>query len=315
MGTTAAPGGFGSAAGASFPSGTGSIGAGSPTGTGASLRPPAAGPCRFDYDTQSAISNYLCEVDRAYNALDPQCRFRTFVFNVCGPGQAEGAIQRDRYLAHLHGGGCSEEDWIQAILANPDPQRLYPTPLHFAQELQQRCSKQKEEIEALSDLIKTYTTDVEAIVALDKENQVKLAELKKEDVMLRRRWYTLLQKMETLRRLGRPDGEEGLLLQRLQQMQQELSAPGRYRSALEQIQAWLEEEGARRSLRKRVEKNSTSPPDGEEQPLLQVEVDRAIMEAWLKFTGQTQTGIEALHELLQKDTRDMRSVRNRITAT
>ncbi|CCW69643.1 unnamed protein product [Phytomonas sp. Hart1] len=309
MTTNTAPGGFGSGA-----FGAGGLG----NAAGAPLKPPtmtASG--RYDLDTQSTIANYLSEVDRAYNALDPCCRFRSFVFNVCGAGQGEGAIQRERYLAFLHGGGCSEEGWIQAILANPDSQRLYPTPLHFAQELQQRCSKQKEEIESLSGLIKTYLSDVEVIVALDKENQVTLAGLKKEDMMLRRRWFALLQKMETLSRLGSSDGEEGILLQRLREIQKELSSPGRYRSALEQIQPWLEEDGARLCLQRRVGKGSSSLPtasaqtDGA-QPLLQVEVDRVIMESWLKFTGQTQNAIEALYELLQRNTKNMRSVRDRI---
>uniref|UniRef100_A0A0A9Z4M5 Uncharacterized protein n=1 Tax=Lygus hesperus TaxID=30085 RepID=A0A0A9Z4M5_LYGHE len=55
-----------------------------------------------DYNKQSALVNYLFEFDKAYDALHSSCRFRGFVQNCCPPGQAESAIQKDRYTAFLH---------------------------------------------------------------------------------------------------------------------------------------------------------------------------------------------------------------------
>lgn len=289
-----------------------------------------------DYNRQSALASYLMELDNAYNALSPKCRFLTFAYNRCAPGQVVDAIQKQRYIAHVNGGGCSEEDWMQAQHRNPDPTHLYPVAVHFMQEVQKRTEKQKEATQQLSKHVGELLEDVEAIVALNAANSAQLRELKQDAVMLRRRWYAVLRKTESLRLRGTPCGEESLLAQRVDVLRQQLASSGQFRSALGELQPFVEAEtsraamaAARASPRREGSASTDGGRDWQLAPstaadaasdsagggagALVPEVDPLVMRGWLQIAEQTQHAIESLAELLETDGKDMKAIRERVS--
>ncbi|KAK7197551.1 nucleoporin (NUP54/57) [Novymonas esmeraldas] len=330
--TAPATSGFGSAAG-------GGWGVQQPT----AAAPPPAAPALptvtlQDFTRQSALASYLVKLDQSYNALHPNCHFTAFVYNRCGAGQAMDAIQRDRYTAYLHGGGCSDEAYMAALQRNPDPARLYPAPIHFSQELLRRTERQKDAVRVLQSKVAELLVDVEAVAAMDAANVRRQREVEQEEMMLRYRWYSLLCKMELLRRHGSSYGEESLLNSRVEQLRQLLRAPGRYHQLLGELRPFLAEEASRvamvtqqsanRSEARRLhsrqrQQGHTSAGAGaaaassgaDEPPLLRSEVDPDIMADWIQFAGQMQDGIETLECLLKTDLKEMQAITSRVEAS
>lgn len=303
---------------------------GAPSGWGPQPQPQQAPQPQSNYVTlqdfarQSALASFLMELDKAYDALGPKCRFRTFVYNVCPPGQATDAVQRERYIAFLNGGGVPEEDWMAALQHRPDPLRTYPQPLHFAQELRQRCDKQKAELKRLTDLVDGYLQDVETVAALDEANKNRLKVLRQEDSMLRRRWYLLQLKLEVLSRLGQSSGDESLLLRQVDQLRQTLAAPGMFRDALESLQPLLDSEAEacaeQQSASMTAARRSTGGSKSYDEVgssgcgLLRSHVDSTVMDGWVRYAKQMQGGIQALHSLLERDSKDMAAIRERVAS-
>lgn len=351
----ARPGGFGSAAGTAAASATTGFGGGgfgvpqqASTGqTGFGFAPQQqmqqqqqqqqAPPTVTlqDFTRQSALASYLVQLDRSYNALHPKCHFTAFVYNSCGPGQMMDAIQKERYTAYLNGGGCSEEAYMQALQKNPDPGRLYPSPLHFAQELAARTEKQKEAIKVLQGKAAELLQDVDAVAAMDAANVRMQREVEQEERMLRHRWYALLRKTELLRRAGTASGEEGLLRSRVEQLRQHLRAPGHFGQLLAELRPYLSEEVSRvamltqqqrpsspqaasRSAAAGMDAASGAPAawrSASGRPLLRSEVDSYVMKDWIQFARQMQDGIETLDALLKTDLKEMRAIRERVEAS
>lgn len=294
-----------------------------------------------DFTRQSALASYLVQLDQSYNALHPKCHFTAFVYNSCGPGQMMDAIQKERYTAFLNGGGCSDEAYMQALQKNPDPGRLYPSPLHFAQELLKRTEKQKDAVKVLQTKVEELLQDVDTVAAMDAANRQRQREVEQEELMLRHRWYSLLRKMELLRRHGTAYGEESLLSSRVDQLRQHLQAPGQFGQLLQELKPYLREEVSRVAMMKQQQQQHqqpSSPPPSRAavtngsnssgaaasplssssfrsasgRPLLRSEVDPYIMKDWIQFAKQMQDGIEILDELLKTDLKEMRAIRERV---
>lgn len=282
-----------------------------------------------DFTRQSALASYLVQLDQSYNALHPKCHFTTFVYNSCGPGQMMDAIQKERYTAYLNGGGCSDEAYMQALKKNPDPGRLYPSPLHFAQELLARTKKQKDAIVVLHKKVIELLQDVATVAAMDAANVQRQREGEQEELMLRHRWYALLRKMELLRRSSCPDdGEASLLRSRVEQLRQHLHAPGHFSQLLGELRPYLREETSRVAMMAQQRPASPAPNhtaadsvsspafhSSSGRPLLRSEVDPYIMKDWIHFARQMQDGIETLDELLKTDLKEMRAIRERVESS
>lgn len=334
-------GGFGvGAAGGGFGSAPAAGGWGMPQAQAPAPAAPPAQPTVTlqDFTRQSALASYLVKLDQSYNALHPNCHFTAFVYNSCGAGQVMDAIQKERYTAYLNGGGCSDEAYMAALHKNPDPGRLYPSPIHFSQELLKRTEKQREAVQVLQAKVAEVLQDVDAVAAMDAANVRRQREVEQEEMMLRHRWYTLLCKMELLRRQGTSYGEESLLNGRVEQLRQLLRAPGRYGQLLGELRPFVTEEASRvamvtqqsahkseaRHLQKQQQQRRSTTTTGtaapaawcnaDGQPLLRSEVDPHIMRDWIQFAKQMQDGIETLDELLKTDLKEMQAIRSRVEA-
>lgn len=285
-----------------------------------------------DFARQSALASYLVKLDESYNALHPNCRFRAFVYNSCGAGQVMDAIQKERYTAYLNGGGCSEEAYMQALHQNPDPGRLYPSPIHFSQELLRRTEKQRDAVKVLQKKVTELLQDIDTVAGMDAANVRRQREVEQEEVMLQHRWYSLLCKMELLRRHGSSCGEEGLLSSRVEQLRKLLRAPGRFSQLLSELRPFLTEEASRVAIITQQSANKTEARQQQQQrrfvgsapaawrnpggqPLLRSEVDPCIINGWIQFAKQMQDGIETLNELLKTDLKEMQAIRSRVEAS
>lgn len=266
---------------------------------------------------QSSLGRYLVELDNAYNALHPNCRFRAFLYNMCAPGQSTAAVERERFVAAHAGGGCREEDLLRAQERNPDPLRMYPTPVHFMQELKARVEKQQEIIASMTKHADILVDKAERFRQLDEANAAQYRELMLEQVMLQRRWYSLLKKVETLRQLGLPLGEENRLAGTVKNLSAQLLAPGVYKTALAELQPFLDAESAAvASLLKCGPGDKTSDPAvGKANGVLQRRTDPQMMKNWMRFAERIQEGVEALSELLEKNSADMRAIRHWVNST
>ncbi|EAN84640.1 nucleoporin (NUP54/57), putative [Trypanosoma cruzi] len=270
-----------------------------------------------EFGSQSTAGRYLLELDNAYNALHPNCRFRAFLYNMCAPGQSTMAVERERFIAAQAGGGCKEEELLRAQERNPDPLRMYPSPIHFMQELKARAEKQQEVITAMTKHVDVLISKSERFREMDEANVAQYRELMLEQVMLQRRWYSLLKKVETLRQLGLPLGEESRIARIVKTLNLQLSAPGVYRTALSELQPFLDAESATVAslLRSRPGDEAREPVVAKEDGMLQRRTDPQLLKNWTRFAERIQEGVEALIELLEKDSADMRAIRHRVGLT
>ncbi|CCD15391.1 unnamed protein product [Trypanosoma congolense IL3000] len=326
---TSNTGGFGTSNTGGFGTGatTGGFGTGATTGgfgggmTGVSGRPTVMGAAQQSaVACQSALARYLLEFDNAYNAMHPNCRFRAFLYNLCTPGQSMMAVERERLIYTAAGGDSREEDLLRAQQRNPDPVRMYPTRVHFMQELKARMDKQKEMLAAMLKHVDSLISKAEYFRELDEENGAQFSELVQEQAMLQRRWYTLLRKVETLRQLGVPLAEESRIGGITNALSAQLAAPDMYRSALKELQPFLDAESA--MVTSLVRRHSAVATDGMERgtaansgALLNNRVDRALMRDWVRYAERIQQGVESLNALLERDTRDMRAIHRHLVSS
>ncbi|RNF04116.1 nucleoporin (NUP54/57) [Trypanosoma rangeli] len=311
-----ATGGFGTAASTA----TGGFGVAGAGGFGVAADANNNDPMRAaqnlqEFGGQSTLGRYLLELDNAYNALHPNCRFRAFLYNMCTPGQSTMAVERERFITAQAGGGCREEELLRAQERNPDPLRMYPTPVHFMLELKARVEKQQEAIAAMRKHVEALISKAEHFRQLDEANVAQCRELMLEQVMLQRRWYSLVKKVETLRRLGLPLGEEGRIASIVKTLKLQLAAPGVYKAALSELQPFLDAESAAVASLLRScpgEEEAREPAIPKEGGMLQRRTDPQLLKNWTRFAEHIQEGVEALVELLEKDTADMRAIRHRV---
>ncbi|KAG8344431.1 putative Nucleoporin complex subunit 54 [Trypanosoma vivax] len=298
------------------------VGIGATTSTNTVARGSVPGNVyQQDVGVHSALGRYLLELDNAYNALHPNCRFRAFLYNMCTPGQSTMAVERERLIAAAAGGGCKEEDLLRAQERNPDPFRMYPTQIHFMQELKIRAEKQQEMMASMSKHADALVKKTERFRELDEANAAKYCELLQGQAMLQRRWYSLLLHVETLRRLGTPLEEESRITNITSLLKAQLAAPGMYKAALAELQPFLDGEAA--SVASVVRSRSSGEAAGDSakatvaensSALLKGRVDPLLLKNWVRYAERIQQGVEGLYELLEQDTADMRAIRRRVSS-
>ncbi|AAZ11109.1 nucleoporin (NUP54/57), putative [Trypanosoma brucei brucei TREU927] len=314
-------GGFGAGPNTAGGFGTASVSFFGSTAAGAESRPNAVGASQQQViNCQSAVGRYLLEIDHAYNAMHPNCRFRSFLYNVCAPGQSIMAVERERLIYAAAGGECKEEDLLRAQQRNPDPVHLYPTRVHFMQELKNRVEKQKEILEAMSRHVDSLATKADHFRELDEANAAQYRELQQEQAMLQRRWYSLLMKVETLRQLGLPLAEESRMGGIASTLSAQLSAPGMYKTALTELQPFLDAESS--TITSFLRRNSVGGSEGAictpsegVGTLRNNRVDQALLRDWARFAERIQQCVEGLSELLERDAADMRAIYQRVASS
>lgn len=285
------------------------------------------GLATMDVAKQSAIGRYLLELDSAYSALNPRCKFRAFVYNICTPGQGERAVERERYIAALAGGGCKEEEWVLARDQNPDPENMYPAPIHFMQELLERAKKQEEAIGSFQKVVDTIVARTQRLKEIQEQNAAAQRKLELEHVMLQRRWLSLLRKSELIRLAGKPLSDEqqeiGSPVSALLAM---LNAPGHFKSAVSDVQPFVEAEAAMLASVSRhcgyglsdLQNGGTGGlvPDGHNHMdddgrggLLTQQMDAFALNQLVQYVDRMQEGLEALGGVLTNDLSDVTSIR------
>ncbi|CUG93601.1 nucleoporin (Nup54), putative [Bodo saltans] len=333
-----APGGFGAPAAGGFGApAAGGFGAPQPPQTGLGVggfgtAPPAMAPAAgtfgapaaqpmayqpvLDPTRQSTIVRYLLEIDNAYNALHPTCKFRSFVYNMCTPGLGDQAIARERYAAANAGGGCREEDWIAAQRANPDPENMYPYPVSFFQGLKQRVDKQTEMFDNYHKHMDSIESQVRELEDLQDTNASEYAKFQVDQTMLERRWMAITAKVETIRQLKLPIGEERTeIYERAQQMLLQLRADGKYASAASELDQLLDIEATIASQSSSSSSNSgnagakggvsiVSSANGSSL------VEPHVLKDWRKFLEHLQEGIERLKHVVDKDISDAKAAKH-----
>ncbi|EPY16823.1 nucleoporin (NUP54/57) [Strigomonas culicis] len=241
-------------------------------------------------------------MDHSYNALKAACKFRAFVYNRCDYNQSTALVEKQRYINFLNGGEDYTSEWYGAIFQNPNTADLYPHALHFSQELHKRTDRQETAIKELTKQAEELVKRLDTIVAMNETNDAVAKELQQENMLMRHRWYRILQKTEMLRRRGIPLGEEELLAQRAQHLREHLLAPCRFTSALSDVEPRIAERAAQvaQYLARREERESFAS-----------EVTPALTQEWERTLCDNQVAIERLSKIVVKDTADVRAMLDR----
>jgi hypothetical protein len=244
FGGGATTGGFGQAPAAGF--GAKGFGGGSGLGTTGFGQPAAAGAANMNVNPyanpagsagSAVVGQYLLQWDNVYNADHPDCKFRDFVYNMCTPGHSEMAILRERRAPQSRGAvGCKEEQWLIARRDNPDPERMYPSPVHFMIGLKARATKQKEAVADYHARVDWLLDKLAELRSLQAENDDRYRKLLQEQSMVEGRVLMAMAKAEVLRQGGLKVGEERhRIAQRTEQLRGILEAMSQSLSDLESL--------------------------------------------------------------------------------
>lgn len=289
---------------------------------------PAVAPVIADPSRHSAIIRYLLELDNAYNALDPNCKFRMFLYNLCPPGTATDLMNKERITASLAlpsgKGGCREEDWIMAQRNNPDPENFYPCPHHFFQGLWPRVLKQKEYIDQYHVQLEAIEKKRNALSQIDEENTDQYHKLQVEQTMIERRWLAVTSKIETLRQLGIPLGEEKeAILDVANQLLANLKGPGNLISTVNDLEPLIEQEAdrlaaktaERQRMAQQASRNNAKGTSSSSGGLLTSGaaaslLDPTTLKDWYVFLDRMQDGIEQMKRFVDTDLRDVQAAKN-----
>ena len=188
---------------------------------------------------------YLTEVDQAYNALHPNCRFRTFVYSICTAGQSEQAEKRIRYGMRELGGGAREEQWLVAKRENPDPENMYPEPIHFFQGLLNRAKKQQTTTEAIEKRAEYVKAKIMQLKHLGEENMAGYQRLAERKSLVEYNIVQMMTMIECMRQSNLAAGEERHTVSaQVAKLQQQLDRPGSYFSSVQELKPCLNRETA-----------------------------------------------------------------------
>ena len=211
---------------------------------------------------QSPLVRYLVELDHAYDAVHPDCKFRTFLYNMCSQGQTEQAIEREKNTAaQLGGAGAREEQLILARGDNPDPNNMFPTATHFMVGLFQHGSKQKQALSLLMNNEDSLKRKVKELNDANMQNAAMWRDLSKNQILLERLIWDLTQQKEQIRLWGVPlAGQEKFNLEeQVVALKDKLNAPGQFRSPFDGVVPFLQMQTNRKKDRKRERENEHSP--------------------------------------------------------
>lgn len=151
----------------------------------------------------ATAAQYLARWDSVYNAAHPNCHFRTFLLNMCPPGQSRLAVEREKWIGQGRGGGGpSEEVWLAAVRDNPDPENFFPAPVHFAFGLEHRQGLQLDQIHAAHTHVTNIKAKQEQLHELHEKNEQRLKSLVQQEALVERKLLLALSRAEVLRRSG-----------------------------------------------------------------------------------------------------------------
>ncbi len=261
----------------------------------------------------SITGQYLLQWDNVYNAKHPDCKFRSFLYTMCTPGHTEQAIARER----ANNPGIKEEQWILAKRANPDPEKMYPQPVHFMAGLKQRALKQKQNVEELHRVADAIATKSNELAALQEKNASTHKKLMQDLVMTRRKLLAVTAKIEVLRQTGLQLGpEKHTVLERTNSLLMLLNAPNRFRALNSELQCGLDSKlrQMRTAAASAVLPASTDGRSGTgtvTQPRLVAArgaIDLEVIQEWTKFLDRMGGGLAAMQQTLHKDVDDLMAI-------
>lgn len=279
------------------------FGAKTATGFGAAgPQAPASNPYAKPAGSQGAavVGQYLLQWDNVYNADHPECKFREFFYNMCTPGQGEHAIQREKLGPQLRGApGCREEQWIIARRDNPDPERMYPAPVHFAVGLKQRATKQKQQVELYHKHVEHLLASLRELRSIHEDNQERFRKLVLEESMIEGRLLRAMCRAEALRQGGLKIGpERHSVAQRCEAATQKLQQLAQTLTDLEP----LAQEGAEVGF------------TDETASAIAAIASTATIKDWSRFVELNEAGIAKLQRAIRGDARVVSTMLRRIDA-
>ena len=308
-------GGFGSPPKQNTTGGTGFGFGGGGTGGGFGFGQPQQQQQQYNQagHQQSITGQYLLQWDNAYNAMHPDCKFRTFLYNMCTPGQSEQAVLRERTRG---GAGVKEEQWIQAKRHNPDPEKMYPCPTHFMVGLKYRVEKQKGTIELYHKHLGNISSQVSELKAIQERNAAKYKKLVLDQIMAERKLLAVVAKVEVMRQHGlRLGPEQHTVLDRTNKLLNEITAPNKFKALHLELQSGLEAKQRKsRAVSKVVSGSSdvASGPAGKQRLVTSHgTVDTNVLRDWAKFLDRMTSGLHALQQTLAKDLEDIAAATER----
>jgi hypothetical protein len=301
-----AAGGFGTSGGFGAPAGGGfgKTGGGGGFGTaGGGQAGPALGVNPYARPAGAAgaavVGQYLLQWDNVYNADHPDCKFREFFYNMCTPGHSEQAVQRERQGPLLRGSaGCREEQWIVARRDNPDPENMYPAPVHFQVGLKARAAKQKEQVAEYHKHVNALLKSLAELRALQDENDDRYRRLLLEESMIEGRLLIAMARAEVLRQGGLKIGQERHAVgQRTDALRGRLAAASVALGELESLA---------------VEGAETAADDA--ASAIAAAATPVTIKDWSRFVEANEGGIRKLQRVLREDMQVVRAILQRVEA-
>ena len=296
-----AAGGFGKAPGFGG-------GFGAPAAGGFGAAPAAPAPVAVyspdlnvaDLSRHATIGRYLMQMDSAYNAMSADCKFRTFVFNMCPAGTS---ARNERYAYEVLGGKFPERQWVEASRENPDPENMVPAPLHFMSGLLTRTDKQREMVTLLHKKADTVAEKAAQLRKLNAENANAFRNLKEKTTMLERQALLTLSKVETLRQRNLPLGEEKhKILGRAAWLRSQLNAPGSFKATLAEIEPFI---GAGAIAAAGSSSGGAGTSGGADGANGGTFIDPVVLQSWARFLGEMEAGIARLQAKVTADRTDI----------
>ncbi|EPY21406.1 nucleoporin (NUP54/57) [Angomonas deanei] len=261
--------------------------------TGAVAQQPQARHLR-DFKLDSSKIRDLLNIDEAYNALNTKCAFRTIVYNRCHPGEADDKVTALRFHEQQCGGdGGTDDYYLRGMRENPDRERFYPFLLHFMQDLKKRCEQQEKATKSLNEQTDHLLSTMDILARTNQTQEARIRGLQKNQLLLYRRWLTILQKVETLRKSGMPINEEVSISLRAKQITQMLTSPGIYLSQLEELEPYMREDATR------IDQYTTDILA--KRPLLVSEMDPTVTREVGNCIVQVQADMERLDDVLTRE--------------
>ena len=290
-----------------------------PGGVAGGLQPPGAAQMQqqqaVDAASQFGPGRYMIEVDQAFNALHPNCRFRTFVYSICTPGQSEQAEKRVRYGMRELGGGAREEQWLVARRENPGPEKMFPVPLHFFPGLLARAKKQKTATESFEQQADIVKGGIQQLRRLSEENAAAFQRLAERKSLIEYNIVQMMAMIEAMRQSNLAAGEERHTVSvQVARLQQQLDRPGAYFSSIQELKPCLNKETAAAANESLRSSTAAGGPSGRRinsglgssstsSSSLRRHVD--MMKEWNSSIARTAVAIERLAKMVGKDSADV----------
>jgi len=241
----------------------------------------------------------LLSILNAYNPRGPYCRFRHMVYNVVDEGTAP-----------MYGrpSDTDEKLWDQAVMNNPDPQRLVPVQLSGFDELHRRVEMQQERVKLHQEAFSRIESDLSTATSqLSDISGVRLAELRRKYRQQRVRLLKVVCRIDALASRNVPfSSEEVMLRNRLLTIRRTINVPVSLRERLADLELLITSKGWKKSKTapNLASTNAGSHPS-EPNKTCVTPLDEKSLIALKAYLSDELQGIESLYSERESSERDL----------